>query len=34
VKAVVMPGVGHFLMLEDPKRFDVLLASAIEELQK
>ena len=22
VKAVVMPGVGHFLMLEDPKRFD------------
>jgi len=34
VKAVVMPGVGHFLMLEDPKRFDVLLAAAIEELQK
>jgi pimeloyl-ACP methyl ester carboxylesterase len=34
VKAVVMPGVGHFLMLEDPKRFDQLLASAIEELQK
>jgi len=34
VKAVVMPGVGHFLMLEDPKRFDDLLASAIEELQK
>jgi pimeloyl-ACP methyl ester carboxylesterase len=34
VKAVVMPGVGHFLMLEDPKRFDELLASAIEELQK
>jgi pimeloyl-ACP methyl ester carboxylesterase len=34
VKAVVMPRVGHFLMLEDPKRFDELLASAIEELQK
>lgn len=34
VKSVVMPGVGHFLMLEDPKRFDTLLASAIKELQK
>ncbi len=34
VKAVVMQGVGHFPMLEDPKRFDALLASAIEELQK
>jgi pimeloyl-ACP methyl ester carboxylesterase len=34
VKAVVMPGVGHFLMLEDPKRFDVLLATAIGDLQK
>ena len=34
VKAVVMPGVGHFLMLEDPERFDKLLASAIEDLQK
>lgn len=34
VKSVVMPGVGHFLMLEDPKRFDALLATAIEDLQK
>jgi len=34
VKAIVMPGVGHFLMLEDPKRFDEVLASAIKELQK
>ena len=34
VKAVVMPRVGHFLMLEDPKGFDVLLASAIEDLHK
>ena len=34
VKAIVMPGVGHFLMLENPKRFDELLASTIEELQK
>jgi len=34
VKTVVMPGVGHFLMLEDPKRFNVLLSSAIEDLQK
>jgi pimeloyl-ACP methyl ester carboxylesterase len=33
VKSVVMPGVGHFLMLEDPKRFDALLATAIEDLQ-
>jgi len=34
VKAIVMPGVGHFMMLEDPKRFDEILASAIKELQK
>lgn len=34
VKTVVMPGVGHFLMLEDPERFDLLLSSAIEDLQK
>jgi pimeloyl-ACP methyl ester carboxylesterase len=33
VKSVVMKGTGHFLMLEDPKRFDTLLVSAIEELQ-
>jgi pimeloyl-ACP methyl ester carboxylesterase len=34
VKAVVMPGVGHFLMIEDPQRFNTLLATAIEEIQK
>jgi pimeloyl-ACP methyl ester carboxylesterase len=34
VKAVVMTGVGHFLMLEDPQRFNALLATAIEEIQK
>jgi pimeloyl-ACP methyl ester carboxylesterase len=34
VKVVVMTGVGHFLMLEDPVRFDTLLAKAIEDLQK
>lgn len=34
VKAVVMPGVGHFLMIEDPKRFNSILATAIEDLQK
>jgi len=34
VKVVVMTGAGHFLMLEDPPRFDTMLAAAIEELQK
>jgi pimeloyl-ACP methyl ester carboxylesterase len=34
VKAVVMPGVGHFLMIEDPQRFNSLLATAIEEIRK
>lgn len=29
VDTVVMPGVGHFLMLEDPERFNALLAEAI-----
>ncbi len=28
---VIMPGVGHFLMLEDPMRFNALLSSAIAE---
>ena len=27
-----MPGVGHFLMLEDLKRFNELLFTAIEEI--
>jgi len=34
VKVVVMTGVGHFLMLEDPERFDQMLAKAIDDLQK
>lgn len=32
VEVVVMPGVGHFLMLEDPARFNALLAEAIGSL--
>ena len=27
-----MPGVGHFLMLEDPARFNAVLAKAIGSL--
>jgi pimeloyl-ACP methyl ester carboxylesterase len=34
VKTVVMHGAGHFLMLEDPAKFNPLLISAIEELRK
>jgi pimeloyl-ACP methyl ester carboxylesterase len=34
VKSVVMSGAGHFLMLEDPARFNPLLISAIEELKQ
>jgi pimeloyl-ACP methyl ester carboxylesterase len=33
VKVMVMPGVGHFVMMEDPERFNGLLATAIDELQ-
>jgi pimeloyl-ACP methyl ester carboxylesterase len=29
VEVVVMQGVGHFLMMEDPKRFNALLADAV-----
>lgn len=32
VEVVIMPGVGHFLMLEDPERFNELLAGAVERL--
>ena len=32
VDVLVMPHVGHFLMLEDPPRFDGLLATAIERI--
>ncbi len=28
---VIMSGVGHFVMMEDPERFNALLASAIAE---
>jgi pimeloyl-ACP methyl ester carboxylesterase len=31
VKAILMPGVGHFLMLEDPATFNRLLGEAIED---
>jgi pimeloyl-ACP methyl ester carboxylesterase len=27
-----MPGVGHFVMMEDPKRFNGLLSTAIARL--
>jgi pimeloyl-ACP methyl ester carboxylesterase len=33
VKAILMPGVGHFLMLEDPATFNRLLAGTIAELR-
>jgi pimeloyl-ACP methyl ester carboxylesterase len=32
VEVVEMPGVGHFLMLEDPERFNALLVDAIASL--
>ena len=32
VRAVVMPGVGHFLMLEDPGTFNRLLGAVVDEL--
>lgn len=32
VDVVLMPGVGHFLMMEDPQGFNVLLADVIDEL--
>jgi pimeloyl-ACP methyl ester carboxylesterase len=31
INVVIMPGVGHFLMLEAPGSFNALLSSAIEE---
>jgi len=34
VKAVLMPGVGHFLMLEDPPTFNRLLGEAIEDFAR
>ena len=32
VQVIFMPGVGHFLMMEDPKRFNGLLSTAISRL--
>ena len=32
VHMIFMPGVGHFLMMEDPKRFNGLLGTAIDRL--
>ena len=32
VHVIFMPGVGHFLMMEDPKRFNGLLGTAIDRL--
>jgi pimeloyl-ACP methyl ester carboxylesterase len=32
VEVVLMPGVGHFLMMEDPERFNPLLRAAIDKV--
>jgi pimeloyl-ACP methyl ester carboxylesterase len=34
VEVVIMPGVGHFLMMEDPTRFNPLLEAAIRKLSR
>ena len=34
VKVMLMPGVGHFPMMEDPARFNALLRTAIDELAR
>jgi len=34
VKVVIMPGVGHFPLMEDPERFNALLGTAIGELAR
>ena len=34
VQVIFMPGVGHFLMMEDPKRFNGLLTTAIGRLNR
>ena len=33
VKTVLMSGVGHFLMMEDPDRFNRLLGEVVEEFR-
>lgn len=34
VEVIVMPGVGHFLMMEDPERFNGLLVTAVGKLAR
>lgn len=34
IKVILMPGVGHFLMMEDPDRFNQLLSTVIDKLVK
>jgi len=34
VETVIMPGVGHFLMMEDPIRFNELLFTVVKKLEK
>ena len=34
VQLILMPGVGHFEMMEDPKRFNGLLSTAISRLNR
>jgi pimeloyl-ACP methyl ester carboxylesterase len=34
VKAVLAPGVGHFLMMEDPDTFNRLLGETIEDFER
>ena len=34
VQVIIMPGVGHFLMMEDPQRFNGLLSTAIGRLNR
>ncbi len=34
VQVIFMPGVGHFLMMEDPQRFNSLLSTAIGRLNR
>jgi len=34
VEVVVMPGVGHFVMMEDPPRLNALLSAAIDRLNR
>ena len=34
VDVVIMPGVGHFLMMEDPMQFNRLLKTIVQKLDK